>query len=253
MQASLKDMALSRHDSESFLICQRILHECHEIIYGGTTSATPYSALQILRLPGSRRRKVKPLLLPAIVGIGLVLAGAPGMPELTNTVGEVAVEQGRADDQHGDIRSIERVDEAVHVTTSEPDNIPEPEEDSPEPEVTPVPKPSHGLPEFAEAVIPLSNGIASRRRTMAAQTTPALPLHLRDIRKPRISEDPFGQRDPPVASSISPFQSTPSLSTPRHTAKTASFHAPDPLQYYDFPSQMHMLRSHFCQSEVRYQ
>lgn len=251
MQASLKDLALSRHDSESFLICQRILHECHEVIYGNTTSVAPYSALQILKLPGNRKRKVKPLLFPSLVGISMIVAGAPAMPQLTHTVGEVAIEQGRADEQHGDIRSIERVDDdVVHITTAEPEEVQDFDEDSPEPEVTPIPKLSHELSETIDPSVLSSNGRTSRRQTIAAQTTPALPLHLRDIRKPRLSEDPFGQRDPPAASAISPFQSTPSLSTPRHTAKTSTFQAPDPLQFYDTTSQMYMLRSNFCRSEV---
>ena len=59
MQAALKDLSLSRHDSEPFLICQRLLNQCHEIIFGDIVlSNAPYGALNQLIIPGTLRKKV---------------------------------------------------------------------------------------------------------------------------------------------------------------------------------------------------
>ncbi|KAH9901035.1 kinase-like protein [Cubamyces lactineus] len=258
MQAYLKDLAQPRSNPVSFLICQRMLHECHEIIFGDLTgqSSNPYSSLS---LPGQLRpfrRKVRPHLEPALVGIGMVLAGAPGMPQLTGIMGPVAIEQGRVDEQGQDIKSIERNDEDGIVRTvsiqSTAESIGDDEDsvDSPDPNIQ-----EH--PETVDPPRKLTNvaGRTSRRQTIAAQTSPALPLHLRDIRKSRMSEDPFGQDDsPPVQStaSASPFQSTPSFPS-RHPYRPNSLPTADLLlQKYDFAAQMHLLRSHYCSSEVQF-
>lgn len=118
MQASLKDLSNAPHDSASFLVCQRVLLQCHEIIFGDILRHTvPYSTLEVPTLPGSVQKKVKPLMQPAVVGLGIVLAGVPGLPQLTHTIGEVAIEQGRADEEHEGVRSLELGDGVVRPTT----------------------------------------------------------------------------------------------------------------------------------------
>ncbi|KAJ8489687.1 hypothetical protein ONZ51_g2772 [Trametes cubensis] len=258
MQAYLKDLAQPRSNPVSFLICQRMLHECHEIIFGDLTgqSSNPYSSLSLPAQLRPFRRKVRPHLEPALVGIGMVWAGAPGMPQLTEIMGPVAIEQGRVDEQGQDIKSIERNDEEGIVRTvsiqSTAESIGD-DEDS-------VDSPDPNIQEHSEAIDPPRKlttvaGRTSRRQTIAAQTSPALPLHLRDIRKSRMSEDPFGQDDsPPVqsAASASPFQSTPSFPS-RHPYRPNSLPTADLLlQKYDFSAQMHLLRSHYCSSEVQF-
>ncbi|KAI9065174.1 kinase-like protein [Trametes sanguinea] len=260
MQAYLKDLSQPRSNPASFLICQRILHECHEVIFGDLTgqSSAPYSSLSLPSQLRTLRRKVRPHVEPAVIGIGMVLAGAPGMPQLTEIMGPVAIEQGRVDDQGQDIKSIERNDEDGLVRTvsiqSTADSVGEDEEsvDSPEPNVTEHPTTDNGDAPRKVSAVPSR---VSRRQTIGAQTSPALPLHLRDIKRSRMSEDPFGQEDsPPVpgTAAASPFQSTPSFPS-RHPYRPNSLPTADLLlQKYDFPAQMHLLRSHYCSSEVQF-
>ena len=258
MQAALKDLSLSRHDSEPFLICQRLLNQCHEIIFGDIVlSNAPYGALNQLIIPGTLRKKVNPIVHPALVGIGMVLAGVPAMPQLTSITGEVAVEQGRIDNPEenklleisGDLSGTTLYREGMHNLLNED------EDDSSEPPSAPpamgeeatIPSPDP----FDERKLPKTAPLP-RRKTIAAQTTSALPLRLQIPLKPRLSEDPFGQYDPPSppVHGTTPSQSTPSLPSARHPAKTASIHALELLSRYDEKSQIHLLRSHFCQSVV---
>ena len=254
---------MSRYDSESFHICQRVLNQCHEMIYGDLpASGTPYSSLNLPTLPGFIRRKVKPNLQPALVGIGMILAGAPAMPALTDIMGEVAIEQGRLDDQGGDLRSLDIPDSIVRTKSDrstasqdekDDDDPMDPEEESRETEQASA-GPSGGQVPISATRLSRKGGALSRRQTIAAQTSPALPLHFRDPRKSRLSEDPFGQNDPTpsaVVPSPSPFQSTPTFSQSRHFRRGNSIVSVDLLlQKYDLEAQKFLLRTHFCRSEV---
>ncbi|KAI0748230.1 kinase-like protein [Daedaleopsis nitida] len=260
MQAYLRDLSQQHSNSASFLICQRILHECHEIIFGDLPSA-PYSSLRPSTLLGPSRKKVRSHLQPALVGLGMVWAGVPGMPDLTQIMGPVAIEQGRVDEQGQDIKSIERHgDEGAMVRSvsmsSTVDSYGEDDDSVGSPALEGESPPNKRL-ESNDPSQPSSTNTdrMSRRQTIAAQTSPALPLHLRDIRKSRMSADPFGQEDTPPARSAagpSPFQSTPSFAS-RHPYRPSSLPAADLLlQEYDFASQMHLLRGHYCRSEVQF-
>lgn len=266
MQAYLKELSPTRHGSESFHICQRVLNQCHEMIYGDLpASGTPYSTLSIPSLPGMLRRKVKPNATPALVGIGVVLAGAPVMPSLTEIMGEVAIEQGRFDDQGGDLRSLDNPDGLVRTRSDgaaddsrdeDQDDISDPEDGAPN---------TGNAKQFSQPPISVARSNSeqtarpgtrtrSRSQTVAAQTSPQLPLHLKTLRKPRLSEDPFGQNDAPFSVSIaspSPFQSTPTFSASRHVRRPNSLNTAEALLHkYDAPAQKYLLRSHFCRSEV---
>ncbi|KAH9856985.1 kinase-like protein [Lenzites betulinus] len=260
MQAYLKDLSQPRSNPVSFLICQRVLHECHEIIFGDIPGhSTPYSSLSLPSQIRHFRRKVRPHLDPALVGIGMVLAGVPGMPQLTGIMGPVALEQGRIDDQGQDIKSIERADGDSMVRTvsiqSTADSLGEDDDSLDSPDSSgegPSGESSRRRDATKLSAVPSR---MSRRQTIAAQTSPALPLHLRDVKRSRLSEDPFGQEDaPPVPSSsaASPFQSTPSFPS-RHPYRPSSLPTAELLlQKYDPGSQMQMLRSHYCSSEVQF-
>ncbi|KAL1944535.1 hypothetical protein VTO73DRAFT_2965 [Trametes versicolor] len=261
MQAYLKDLTQPRSNPVSFLICQRVIHECHEIVFGDLPDhSTPYSALSLPSQLRPLRRKVWPHVEPALVGIGMVLAGVPGMPPLTQIMGPVAIEQGSIDEQGQDIKSIERNDEDGIVRTvsiqSTGESLGEDEDsvDSPDPSGE-GPSQGHAERNDPRTLSAIPSRSTSRRQTIAAQTSPALPLHLRDIRRPRLSEDPFGQEDAPpkpVTTAASPFQSTPSFPS-RHPYRPSSLPKAELLlQKYDFASQMHMLRSHYCSSEVQF-
>jgi len=129
MQAALRDLIHTRSTNpRPFMICQRVLHRCHEIIFGDAPDpsqspyqslpATPYGSTALLsrtmtgaagaaRLGDAakkaavglrdrcRQPKVNAHIPAALVGMGTVLAGVPGMPGLVDMVGQVAVTQGR--------------------------------------------------------------------------------------------------------------------------------------------------------------
>ncbi|KAJ9095191.1 hypothetical protein QFC19_007646 [Naganishia cerealis] len=163
MQTALKDLIAQRQSNPvAFQICQRVLHRCHEIIFGDPPepSASPYRSLPasprgsyinvgrtiagtlarsgkrsglpasastptstqlepdnaasssssstvvprpanpLRRLSNNLRekrnkRRINPHIPPALVGMGVILAGTPGMPALEEIVGQVALMQGR--------------------------------------------------------------------------------------------------------------------------------------------------------------
>ncbi|KIL69763.1 hypothetical protein M378DRAFT_69366 [Amanita muscaria Koide BX008] len=251
MQASLKDMSTNRYDSRSFIICQRVLHKCHEIIFGDLPSpgASPYSTLGLPFHARLTRKKIKSHAEPTLVGLGLVLAGAPGMPLLTEIVGEVAVEQGRADDDGSDLRSLER-DDSVMSTHSTEENENEENQDVDDHDSQ---KSQEDIPNSIPSIVVERSepSVLKRRRTIgAAQTVPALPLHLRSTRRLRASEDPFGQCDD--VQTTSPFQSSPSIASGRIPPSSAGIFTDLLLEKYDLPCQSQMLRSHYFRSEVQF-
>ncbi|KAF9264648.1 kinase-like protein [Marasmius fiardii PR-910] len=245
MQAALQD--LTHPDSKSFSICQRVLHKCHDIIFSDLPPVlSPYSTLGVPFRSRFSRKKIKSHIEPAVVGIGMVLAGAPASPRLTEVMGEVAVEQGRIEEVGTEMRSIESQEDDVPSGSklaleenSEDDN----DTDGHEIESVqdnPTTTPSEFL-------------VNSSRRVTAgpSQTVPSLPLHLQNIRRSRNSEDPLGQLD---SDSIStPYQSSPSLpSRPVLTRMSSNNYADTLLQTYDIQSQVRLLKSHYCRSEVRF-
>ena len=244
MQASLKDLSADPA-SPSFHVCQRVLTQCHEIIFGGlpTPPSTPYATLQISFQSRFARKKIRPLVQPALVGLAMVLAGAPGLPQLTSIMGQVAIEQGRAAEEGSVISDLERelgqVSTTISNTTSDGDDDGDDDMQLPP-----------DSPQGEEPVLVAGVTKPSRRTTVGpSQTTPALPAHL--VAKPRLSYDPFGQEDPQPTNS--PSHSTPSLLPTRKHRSNAPSQAEALLQRYDQQSQMHLLRSHFCRSEVRRQ
>ncbi|KAJ3779291.1 kinase-like protein [Lentinula raphanica] len=250
MQAALKDLSSSPHDSSSFAVCQRVLHRCHEIIFGDLPpQIAPYSTINLPFRSLFPRKKIKSHVEPAFIGIGMILAGVPAMPRLTEAMGEVAIEQGRAEDRNtADLRkSIESDDEDTTIPMSQINSAVDDDETEPESNENPNP-PS---PDSASS----EPAILTRRRAMGpAQTMPALPLHLRGLQRSRRSEDPLGQLDAEHKETVTPYQSSPSISSSaRPPLRTASYsHADTLLQTYDIPSQVHLLKGHYCRSEVQF-
>lgn len=260
MQASLQDLAVSGHDNESFVICQRTLLMCHELIFGDLPPpvSTPYPSQVPTPKRLFARKKVKAHVVPAFIGLGMILAGSPGMPQVTEVMGEVAIEQGRTDDLGNDLKSLERYDNDLAQVgpimpskdSSEDDDDPDsPGLASPDSETSP-----HKGAVFKGGLDANGQPISrlARRRTIgAAQTTPALPLHMRKERQPRFSDDPLGQLDAPSPVPTStPFQSSPSLFTTKQPRTNSLTPADVLLNRYDMQSQILLLRSHFCRSEV---
>ncbi|KAJ6630818.1 kinase-like domain-containing protein [Mycena sp. CBHHK59/15] len=260
MQAALRDLSASPHRSQSFIICQRVLHKCHEIIFADLPppAPTPYSGLSLPFQSRFVRRKVKTHFEPAVIGISMVLAGTPGMPQLTEIMGDVAIEQGRVEEEGAQYKSVESQDEEVASYGSpstaslsldeDADEMDEPQDDD---------LILRGQVSSPELVLPNGTsstrmqGLGGRRTVQAAQTAPALPLHFRNIRRSRQSEDPLGQLDGEHIAT--PYQSSPSISSARHPPRTASLNLADVLlENYDMPAQVHLLRSQYCRSEVQF-
>lgn len=257
MQASLRDFSSTNHNPESLLICQRTLLMCHELIFGEIPppAVSAYPGLSRQFLPQFLRKKVKPRLYPAIIGVSMVFAGSPGLPALSRVMGDVAVEQGRIDRQGRDVKSLERYEDDLArgkaVSTYEPviedDEIDSPLEfaDAKDAEVPEhSPKPSSGVnPE---------NGIAGsqqRKVNRAVRTSPDLSFPRKEDRLPRFSDDPLGQLDPITPSGAT--QSVPSFLAGKRSHQPSYSNASEALlKKYDFGSQIHLLRYHFCRSEV---
>jgi hypothetical protein len=107
LQCSLHDLSSTRRDTPSFIICQRALKAVTQIIFDdpelhASRTGPPSPSSSFLKF---RRGKVKPHFTSALVGIGCVLAGAPGLPQVTDMVGSIAVDQGRRVDPQTPDRS----------------------------------------------------------------------------------------------------------------------------------------------------
>ncbi|KAJ7046796.1 kinase-like protein [Mycena alexandri] len=256
MQAALRDLSSSPNRSQSFIICQRVLHKCHEIIFADLPppAPTPYATLTLPFQSRFSRRKVKPHFEPAVIGVSMILAGTPGMPQLTEIMGEVAIEQGRVEEEGAPFKSVESQDEEVasygtpRTSTSDDGDDLDDDEDV---------QPGHS---YSTPQLVLPNGTTStpmlslgRSRTVeAAQTAPALPLHFRNLRRSRQSQDPLGQLDAESATAT-PYQSSPSISSARPPPRAVSLNLADVLlANYDTPSQVHLLRSQYCRSEIQF-
>lgn len=256
MQSSLHDLSSTRH-SQSFTICQRVLHKCHEIIFNDLPHpiTSPYPSSKLSAYIPFSRKKVRHHVEPALVGIGVVLAATPGMPALADFTGQIAIEQGRADDDGRELRSLQMIetDVAPPPKAIEPVGVDDDADDIDSPRVEESGGSSSpaflGQTDNQEGVRP-GAPLARRRTIAAAQTVPALPLHLHSIRRSRASEDPLGQLDPELPPV--PHQSSPSLSALKTPPRSAAPNAADALlEKYDVRAQTLLLRGHYCHSEVR--
>lgn len=103
MQTYLNDLSTTRRNTPSFTICQRVLLKAQNIIFSDPPSQTntPYPSLTssspVTLRPRFWKRRIKPRIGPALIGMSTILAGAPGLPQVVATTGKVAVEQGRMD------------------------------------------------------------------------------------------------------------------------------------------------------------
>jgi phosphatidylinositol 4-kinase B len=255
MQASLRDFSNANHNPDSRLICQRTLLMCHELIFGEIPppSGSAYPGLSFPHFPQFLRKKVKPRIYPALLGMSVVLASSPGLPALSRVMGEVAIEQGRLDQQGEDVKSLERYeDDLVRGRAVSPYDRPVEDEgvDSPAEDLKDEEVPERPPASFEG--VNFENGIAGRQQrevNRAVRTSPDLSLLRKKERPPRFSDDPLGQLDsitPPAAT-----QSVPSLSSIKQTHQPSSSNASELLlNRYEFGSQIHLLRGHFCRSEV---
>ncbi|PVF98922.1 kinase-like protein [Serendipita vermifera] len=109
-QASLNDLALKRN-TESFAVCSRVLQAVTYIIFAEPSSQTDGRNRRLL--PIIPRKKIKPHLGPALVGLGTVWASCPALPIVSEVIGDIAVEQGR----YIDFKSVTSGPSAVEEAT----------------------------------------------------------------------------------------------------------------------------------------
>ncbi|CAE6504096.1 unnamed protein product [Rhizoctonia solani] len=262
MQATLTDLSQSQHrrgttKSESFAICQRVIHKCHDIVYGDPPEPAggPYGGLPVQPRSRFGRKRVKPYAIPALIGMGTMLAGAPGMPALTLVSGQVAIEQGRREEPHqlsGVVRDLQESEARISTSSrngSAVEDDDDAEYDSSAPEPSGTPKPSK-LSIFTQSTSSVQTIIAQ-----AARTTPSLTT-----RPTRMSDDPFGQLDPPTPpskqSTLPPVHSTPSIGLRPGLNRASSLHhyahQEALLKQYDPFTQSQLLRGHYCRGEVQF-
>ncbi|ODN77738.1 hypothetical protein L202_04877 [Cryptococcus amylolentus CBS 6039] len=306
MQAALRDLTPTRQANPiPFAICQRILHRCHSIIFGDPPepSRSPYrslpqasSALALGQAPsgsgnlsdssarkGAEHGRVNPHIPAALVGMGVVLAGTPGMPAMVDLVGDWAVTQGRRpiDDSTGGRNRVEvdteggvdvqpdKLGRRIQIKEKE-DSDGSDEEDS-APEKGQKPK-----------AYDLGYNASTTQLRHPAQTAPDLyspprtpepePEIVEDkftARLKRKGSDPFGQMQPqqspgssdtPPKSAHQPFYSVPELLVSRSpnggvNGRYSGDRPPSAeaiLAAYDLEAQKQLLRSHYCRSEVRF-
>lgn len=263
MQATLNDLSQIQHrrgtsKSESFAICQRVIHKCHDIVYGDPpeTSTGPYSGLQVKPRSRFGRKRVKPYAIPALVGMGTILAGAPGMPALTPISGQVAIEQGRREEEHqlsGVVREIE--EDGPRGSFTRTDSPVDDDDDAGYDSSTSRRSITASNTSKKLTIFTQSTSSVQTVTAQAARTSPSLPTHA-----PRLSDDPFGQNDPPTPpstrSSLPPVQSTPSIGLRSGPSRAGSLsynmHQEALLKQYDTFSQSQLLRSHYCRGEVQF-
>jgi hypothetical protein len=255
MQASLQDLS-SSPSSPSFQVCQRTLNRCHEIIFGDlpTPVSSPYVGLDLPFQARFSRRKVKAHVEPAFIGLGLMLAGTPAMPKLTEIMGEVALQQGRADEAGSGMKSFETDDSDIPPGSAKATRNDSGDDDDNASDGKNENDHAAGSHTHSPNDAPVSEKrtIVKRRRTIvAAQTSPAL-VHLQNVHRSRLSEDPLDQLDSsPPARVASPYQSSPSIPTTKHIFRHNTLNSGDTLlQRYDLDSQAHLLKSQYYRSEV---
>lgn len=212
----------------------------------------PYASLNIPTKARFARAKVNHHVDPVWVGMGCILGGALAMPAMAQTVGVVAVEQGRREDyaepevimgnRNGDSR-VSLTDAVIASADEERNgddqNASLEENSSRQSDLQDIPEEAPRTP-------------LSRRQTIAAaRTSPALSLHKASSRS---SYDPFGQLDDSPASTVAlPSRSSPTLPTvKRIQRKTSSAASVDVLlQRFNIETRALFLQGHYSRTEVR--
>lgn len=285
MQASLNDLASDKRNTPSFVICQRVLQKCHELVFEDPSSSSPttYPSLIIPFRSRFLTKKVKPHLEPAVVGIGCILAGVPGLPQVSEEVGDVAIVQGQREttatrprlvniedaDTDNVIKilnpemsvSTEAADQGT-ITPSDEDDEFDISPDSFDTKSQPVPIRNDAGTSSETSMSQVQQqafSVFAKFRNLnikAARTTPALiHMHgqLADSSNPRSIEG--SQPDSFISTSRAHVHShclsTPAISELKSLPVLSHIHSMDSLlQKYDLDSQRLILRGHYLRLEV---
>ncbi|KAI9317864.1 kinase-like domain-containing protein [Dichotomocladium elegans] len=95
LQAYISDLSAAPN-SPSFELCKRVLNKCQAIVFSennpvlDTELADASASLSL----GMATHRVRENVMPAVVGIGVILAGI-GQPLMTRSAGDIAIAQGR--------------------------------------------------------------------------------------------------------------------------------------------------------------
>lgn len=291
MQAALRDLTPSRVlNPRPFLICQRVLHRCHEIIFGDPAepSRSPYRSLphspppssalldstsQPFRMTSSPDTAVKsptrvnPHVPPSLVGMGTILA-ATAMPGVSDLAGQWAVIQGRKCwDEDTETRNRVEVDKTggADVPRQRPGHARQQsstsggeEEERPRRPLRSAPVHA-SMPHHPSATAPNLGSTPPFTPELSPRiTTPQASPHVK-------GEDPFSQHPigrtgtPPAGPSRhSPFSSVPEFSSNngRSAMRRLQMERTTPpenlLAAYSPDAQRQLLRSHYCKSQVRF-
>lgn len=95
LQAYISDLSVNP-TSPSFELCKRVLNKCQAIVFseGNATTDTELADASASLSLGMSTHKVRENVMPAVVGIGAMLAGI-GQPLMTRPAGDIAIAQGR--------------------------------------------------------------------------------------------------------------------------------------------------------------
>lgn len=234
-------------------MCQRVLKAVTQIIFDDpelhASRIGPSSLSSSFQF---HRGKVKPHFASALVGIGCVLAGAPGLPQVTSVVGSIAVDQGRrVDIQMPDQSTIAtREEEAPPTSPWQPSqpivSFENEDEDAEEDGDQEWDVEAYGRALIASRQKKQSNGLEtpvvsklSRRKTVDESGRPS-SLTLPPVATARRSWDVLPS--PGVKASHTPSRSVPRVSTPLLSTTLLT----DPIL------QSFTLRSHYLHSELQF-
>lgn len=94
LQAYLSDLS-SQPNSDSFKLCKRVTNKCQAIVFSdGSFTEEPDQETAAAISLGIPTHRVRENVIPAVVGIGALLAGI-AQPLLTRQAGQIAIAQGR--------------------------------------------------------------------------------------------------------------------------------------------------------------
>jgi len=234
-------------------MCQRVLKAVTQIIFDDpelhasrTGPSSPSSSFLKFR-----RGKVKPHFASALVGIGCVLAGAPGLPQVTDIVGSIAVDQGR----RVDARTLDqstfatREEETQSAASGQPPppvvSIEDEDGDAEEGDDQ-----EWDVEAYGRALI------ASRQKQSDGLGTPviAMPRRRKTVDE---SERPSSLTPPPISAARRSWDLLPSPGLmPSHTPSRSLPRVPTPLLLTTIHSdpilQSSTLRSHYLHSELQF-
>lgn len=236
------------------MVCQRVLKAVTQTIFDDPEfhiSRTDPSSLSSSFLKFCRG-KVKPHFSPALVGIGCVLAGAPGLPQVTNIVGSIAVDQGRrVDAQVPDQSTIATRDDEAPSTS--PGQLPLPivsVEDEDE-EAAEEEDQEWDVEAYGRALI------ASRQKKQSSDLE--TPVIGKPTRRKTVDENdrPLSLTLPPTAAARRSWDALPSpVLKASHTSSRSLSRVSTPFLstklHQDPTLQSFTLRSHYLHSELQF-